>query len=231
LVPIAFFESLGNLLQEIADKITGAPKKKGVGQAYNPHSVVDEDPEFLSGAYNPNAVVYDDPSFGQAYNPNAVVHDDSSFGLLEKLFGKKKKGVGQAPIVKDPWGVKTSNFPISVRKEVEWEEELERIHQEYAPYSKRYMRPGFGSHYVTVSLYRVDNLVTGLPRWPTYAIPYKDRWGKVQLAKAPKHPHLAVEEFKKVYKQGHVVKPLSDFNHRLFGYGNHMLISRNSIEV
>lgn len=139
-----------------------------------------------------------------------------------RLFTKKFWGLGQAPAVKDPWGVKTYGFPIAVRKEVELEEELKRIHQEEAPYADEFMHGFSGS--ACVHVFRVDNLASGDPRYPVYAIPYKDKFGATQIVTCHKHPHIALEQFKQIQAQGRVAAVLDDFDERAFGYDMKMLL-------
>lgn len=181
------------------------------------------------------------PQTGKAYkwvgNRLTPISGSGLGGLFQgiiNLFRMEKKnegGVGQAPAVKDPWGMMTTGLPISVRKEVEWEEELERVHREYAPYSRRYLKPGFGDYNMTVCVYRLDNLVTGDPKWPTYAIPYKDKFGLTQIATGKKHPHIAIKQFKLAYKRGRVAKPIASFNQKRFGYDEKMLLYSPTISL
>jgi hypothetical protein len=139
-----------------------------------------------------------------------------------KLFTKKFWGLGQAPAVKDGWGVKTYGFPIAVRQEVELEEELKRIHQAEAPYADEFMHGLTGS--TCVHVFRVDNLASGDPRYPVYAIPYKDKFGTTQIVTYHKRPDLAVEQFKQVQGQGRVAAVLDDFDEKAFGYDMKMLL-------
>lgn len=54
-----------------------------------------------------------------------------------KLFSKKKKcPLGQSPVVMDPWGMPTENLPISVRREIEFEQAERRAMCRVAPFSR-----------------------------------------------------------------------------------------------
>lgn len=142
---------------------------------------------------------------------------DATWG---KAFTKKfwkGQGLGQGIAVKDPWGKMTTNLPISVRLEVEQEEELERIHREIAPYADEFMH-GMISGSTQVHVFRVDNLITGKPKYPTYAIPYKDKFGATQIAIGKKDAHAALYAFQEAQKQGRVAAVLTNFNEKAFGY-------------
>jgi len=145
---------------------------------------------------------------------------------------KPKTGVGQHPTVLDPWGKPTMNMPISVRKEIEWEEELQRIHREEAPFAREFESlSGLHGPTYAVTVYRVDNFTTGRPMYPTYAVPFVDHFGMIYLAIGKKHPHLAIEEFKRLLNEGRVAKTVSDFDEGVMGYDSKMFLYNAKVET
>lgn len=160
-----------------------------------------------------------------------------SIPAWEKVYGKfkevrkkrlKELGIGQAAVVLDPWGMPTTHLPISVRKEIEYEQEMHRVICADAPFSHE-CQGYFGDLYGRAWVYRVDDYVTGRARWPHYAIPYRDRFGMVRLATGEKHPHLAVNELRRAIKQNQVAKLETTFDETQFGYDHKMLLYKASI--
>ncbi len=144
-----------------------------------------------------------------------------------QLKAARKKNLGQAAIQLDPWGKPTTHLPIRLRKEIEWEQEEHRIFCEEAPFSRE-CTGYFGDSYGTAYIYRVDNLITGRSRFPHYAIPYKDKFGKQHLAIGKKHSHLAMDELKRLARAGRVNKLDVDFDESIYGYDHKMLLTKQS---
>lgn len=102
------------------------------------------------------------------------------------------------------------------------------VGRELVQISPRYI-DGIGDLGYEITIYRVDNMVTGRTRWPTYAIPYRDKFGIQHLATGKKHPHLAVEDLKRQILDGHVSKTCPDFNAQNYGYDYKMFIKKMDI--
>ena len=161
---------------------------------------------------------------------------DETLGQLFKIDNWKNMrsqieddlGLGQSPTVLDPWGMPTTHLPISVRKEIEWEEAEHRAMCRIAPFSRE-CQGELGDYGLNIKIFRVDNLITGRTRWPTYAIPFYDKDGELYLAIGKNDPYLAVEELTRLYHEGYVYRMASDFDPNAFGYDHKMFIDQRSI--
>lgn len=133
----------------------------------------------------------------------------------------------------DRWGMKVTGMPIRAYQESELEEELERVRRAEAPWAKEFIRPGIWEGFTdvehTVNIYRLDNLITGKPCFPTYAIAYRTPFGTTSLATGKRHLHLAVEAFKDARRAGKVAVPLSTFDARDFGYDMQQLVDTQTV--
>lgn len=134
----------------------------------------------------------------------------------------------------DRWGMKVTGMPIRAYQESELEEELERVRRAEAPWAKEFIRPGiwegFSGVKQTVNIYRLDNLITGKPCFPTYAIAYRTKFGTTELATGKRHIHLAVDAYRRALEAGKVAVPLATFNARDFGYDMQMFVDTSVIE-
>lgn len=163
--------------------------------------------------------------------------DDVDTNLSSKIKNKIKsllsmfypsQSLGQSPTVLDPWGKPTTGLPISVRREIEWEEAERRAHCRYAPFSNE-CQGYLGDYGYDAYVYRVDNLITGRTRFPVYAIPYRDKFGIQHLATGKKHPHLAVNALKRKANEGTLGTTCKDFDPEMYGFDHKLFIYKTTI--
>lgn len=156
-----------------------------------------------------------DATWGQIFSPS-----------YWKGQAKQTEGLGVSQYAKDPWGVKTYNMPVSMRQEIELEEEFAKVHKAYAPYADEYLK---GVDNVKPYVFRVFRMAMEKKGVAHYAVPYLDKFGILQLATGQNHPHLAVEQFQHLLKTGQVSKPVSDFDEGRFGYDMKLFMYSPSI--